>query len=368
MTLGLAMLALAWISGQSVHSWAESGVEPSAPGGKPPDGPSTIAPSALPSTDGMAWIPGGWFTMGDEAFPDAKPRRRVQLDGFWIDATEVTNAQFSRFVEATGYVTVAERAIDPARFPGVPAENLEPGSIVFTPPEDPVPLDNHLAWWRWVRGADWRHPEGPRSSIEGRSTHPVVHVAWEDATAYAAWTGKRLPTEAEWERAARGGADDTAFAWGNDPPGSPHWQANIWQGRFPTENTRADGYVATAPVGSFPANAYGLRDMAGNVWEWCADWYRPDSYATDTVRNPKGPASSLDPAEPGIAKRVQRGGSFLCSDTYCRRYRPGGRGKGDIESGTNHIGFRCALTAAPPDAGEQTGKTGQSASQRPLVE
>ena len=294
---------------------------------------------------GMAWVPGGWFTMGEEIFPDARPRRRVKVDGFWLDTTEVTNEQFATFVGATGYVTVAERPIDPASFPGVAKERLEPGSIVFTPPEGPVPLDDHLQWWRWVKGACWKHPEGPRSSIEGRGKHPVVHVAWEDAAAYAAWAGKRLPTEAEWERAARGGIDGKPFAWGADPPGEPRWQANIWQGRFPAENTRADGYVATAPAGSFPANAFGLFDMAGNVWEWCADWYRPDTFETDIVENPKGPDSSHDPQEPGIAKRVQKGGSFLCNDGYCRRYMPGGRGKGDIESGTNHIGFRCAKDA-----------------------
>lgn len=313
-----------------------------------------VEPSAGSATEGMAWIPGGWFTMGDETFPDASPRRRVMVGGFWIDVHEVTNEQFDRFVSATGYVTTAERPIDPSQFPDVPEENLQPGSIVFTPPDGPVSLDNHLVWWRWVKGADWRHPEGPRSSIEGRSKHPVVHVAWEDATAYAEWSGKRLPTEAEWERAARGGSDDREFTWGNEKPGSPQWQANIWQGTFPTENTRADGYMGTAPVGSFKANSYGLRDMAGNVWEWCSDWYRPDSYATDTVRNPTGPQRSFDPAEPGIAKRVQRGGSFLCSDVYCRRYRPGGRGKGDVESGTNHIGFRCALTAPAPESSAET--------------
>lgn len=292
---------------------------------------------------GMAWIPGGWFTMGDEIFPDARPLRRVSVDGFWMDVHEVTNDEFARFVEATGYVTVAERPIDPAKYPGVPPENLEPGSIVFTPPKTAVPLDDHLRWWQWVKGTDWRHPEGPHSDIEDRGSHPVVQVAWEDAAAYAAWAGKRLPTEAEWERAARGGLDAQPYAWGESEPGDGGWQANIWQGRFPAENTRADGYVATAPVGSFPPNGFGLHDMSGNVWEWCADWYRPDTYQTSEARNPRGPSSSHDPAEPGVAKRVQRGGSYLCSDLYCRRYVPGGRGKGDVESGTNHIGFRCVM-------------------------
>ena len=309
------------------------------------DGSPPPATSSATNPAGMAWIPGGWFTMGDEMFPDARPRRRVKVDGFWIDTREVTNKEFAAFVEATGYVTVAERPIDPEKFPGVEKTQLEPGSVVFTPPEEDVPLDNHLRWWRWVKGASWKHPEGPRSSIEDRESHPVVHVAFEDAKAYATWAGKRLPTEAEWERAARGGIDGKPFTWGDSVPGEPTWQANIWQGKFPQENTRADGYVATAPVGSFPANSYGLHDMAGNVWEWCADWYRPDTFETDVVENPTGPASSHDPQEPGISKRVQKGGSYLCSDIYCRRYRPGGRGKGDIESGTNHIGFRCVKDA-----------------------
>ncbi len=313
------------------------------------DAPQAIEASPAGSAPaGMAWIPGGWFTMGDEMFQDARPRRRVKVNGFWIETKEVTNKEFAAFVAATGYVTVAERPIDPAKYPGVEKSQLEPGSVVFSPPDEAVPLDDHLRWWRWVKGACWKHPEGPKSSIEGRDDHPVVHVAFEDATAYAKWAGKRLPTEAEWERAARGGVDGKPFSWGDAPPGEPAWQTNIWQGKFPQENTRADGYVAAAPVGSFPANPYGLFDMAGNVWEWCADWYRPDTFETDGVENPKGPASSHDPQEPGIAKRVQKGGSYLCSDVYCRRYRPGGRGKGDIESGTNHIGFRCVKDAPEP--------------------
>ncbi len=307
--------------------------------------------ASVPATDqprgeapaGMAWIPGGWFTMGDEAFPDARPLHRVYVDGYWMDTHEVTNEEFARFVKETGYVTVAERPIDPAKFPGVPAENLEPGSIVFAPPSGPVPLDNHLRWWSWVKKTDWQHPEGPHSDIKDREKHPVVQIAWEDAVAYATWAGKRLPTEAEWERAARGGLESKTYVWGEDEPGAGGWQANIWQGRFPVENTRDDGYVAAAPVGSFAPNAYGLFDMSGNVWEWCSDWYQADTYANSESRNPLGPSTSHDPQEPGIPKRVQRGGSFLCHDGYCRRYVPGGRGKGDIESGTNHIGFRCVM-------------------------
>jgi formylglycine-generating enzyme required for sulfatase activity len=293
--------------------------------------------------EGMVWVPGGSFRMGDEdaRFPDAQPVHLVHVDGFWMDKTEVTNAQFVRFVEATGYQTVAERKPDPKDFPGAPPENLVPGSIVFTPPKAEVSLENHYVWWRYVPGACWRHPEGPGSDLKGRENHPVVHVCWEDAAAYAKWAGKRLPTEAQWEYAARGGLERKPYGWGDELLPGGKWQANIWQGRFPVENTLADGYRTTAPVGSFPPNGYGLYDMAGNVWEWCADWYRPDYYKISPQRNPLGPDSSHDPAEPGIPKRVQRGGSFLCSDLYCVRYRPGTRGKGAVDSGQSHAGFRC---------------------------
>lgn len=296
----------------------------------------------------MVWIPPGEFWMGTEeaAMIDARPVHRVFVDGFWMDRTEVTNAQFRKFVEATGYETVAERPLDPKDFPGVPPEALVPGSIVFAPPPGEVPLGNHLAWWRYVPGADWRHPEGPDSSLAGREQHPVVHVAWEDALAYCEWADKRLPTEAEFERAARGGLDRKRYAWGDELKPKGAWQANTFQGHFPDRNAAEDGHGGTAPVGSYPTNGFGLHDLAGNVWEWCADWYRPDTYAKRAqdgaaVRNPKGPDSSLDPAEPGTPKRVQRGGSYLCSDQYCTRYVPGGRGKGAIDSGTTHVGFRC---------------------------
>jgi formylglycine-generating enzyme len=241
---------------------------------------STAAPAraSLGSwTNNMVWIPGGAFAMGSEdGNPDERPVRQVTIDGFWMDRTEVTNEQFAEFVEATGYVTLAERKPDPKDFPGVPPENLVAGSVVFSPPAHPVPLNNHFAWWEYLPGANWRHPEGPGSTIEGRENHPVVHVAWLDAVAYAEWAGKRLPTEAEWEYAARGGLDRQPYIWGSEKHPSGEWQANIWQGRFPNENTAADGFTGTAPVASFPPNGFGLHDMAGNVWEWCADWYRPD--------------------------------------------------------------------------------------------
>jgi formylglycine-generating enzyme required for sulfatase activity len=266
-----------------------------------------------------------------------------------MDETEVTNAQFAEFVKATGYVTVAEKPptleeimkqLPPGTEPP-PREKLVACSLVFTPPARPVSLDEHYQWWALVPGADWRHPEGPGSSIKGRENHPVVHVCWHDAVAYAKWANKRLPTEAEWEFAARGGLDQKPYTWGDELMKDGKWQANIWQGKFPGENTAEDRYERSAPVRSYPPNGYGLYDMAGNVWEWCSDWYRPDYFQKSPTHNPQGPDSSYDPNEPTIPKRVQKGGSFLCSDLYCIRYRPGTRGKGDMTSGLNHLGFRC---------------------------
>ena len=320
--------------------------------------PRPIAPraSTVATPDGpMVWVPGGRFTMGTEDSPDARPAREVEVDGFWIDRDEVTNADFERFVGATGYRTVAERPPDPTQYPGADPAMLVPGSIVFSPPPGAADLAQPLSWWRYVPGADWRHPEGPGTTIAGRRDHPVVHICWDDAVAYARWAGKRLPTEAEWEYAARGGLDGARYVWGDEPRPGGRWPANIFQGPFPGGNTAADGFAATAPVGSFPPNGFGLRDMAGNVWEWCSDWYRPDAHASATGRNPAGPPSSHDPDEPGVAKRVQRGGSFLCSDEYCTRYLAGARGKGEPGSAASHTGFRCArsstATAAPPPAG-----------------
>jgi formylglycine-generating enzyme required for sulfatase activity len=298
----------------------------------------------------MVWIPGGRYWMGasdedEDLIPEGLPRHLVHVDGYWMDQTEVTNAQFAEFVNATGYKTVAECEIDPKDFPDADPANLVPGSAVFSPPNGEVLLGEHLQWWQYVPGASWRHPEGPLSNIDDRMNHPAIHVCWEDAAAYAQWAGKRLPTEAEWEFAARGGLDCQPFVWGAEFKPADRWQANIWQGHFPDNNTAEDGYLTTAPVASFPPNGFGLYDMAGNVWEWCADWYRPDYYRFSSDKNPQGPDSSYDPLEPGIPKRVQRGGSFLCCDQYCARYRPGARHPGAVDSGASHTGFRCVKDA-----------------------
>ena len=310
-----------------------------------------------PAPPGMVWIPGGTFRMGTTErhphFADA-PEHEVEVGGFWMDETEVTNAQFAEFVKATGYVTVAEqkptlesiRAGLPPGEPDPPADKLVPGALVFTQPPGPVP-NHHSYWWKWVPGACWKHPEGPGSDITDRMNHPVVQVCWKDAVAYAKWAGKRLPTEAEWEFAARGGLEGKKYAWGDDPPEeNGKWRCNIWQGKF-WENTPADGYLRTAPVKSYPPNGYGLYDVAGNVWEWCSDWYRPDYYANSPRRNPQGPESSFDPTEPNplTPKRVTRGGSFLCSDGFCSRYKPYGRGRDEADSDQSHVGFRCVKDA-----------------------
>ena len=313
------------------------------------------APTSVPA--GMAWIPGGEFSMGmadprgmahggDEAMSDARPIHRVHVDGFWMDRTDVTNAEFARFVKATGYVTVAERKPLAKDFPGVAAEQLVAGSIVFTPPDHSVALSDYSQWWRYAPGADWRHPLGPQSSIRERGSYPVVQIAYEDAAAYARWAGKRLPTEAEWEFAARGGLTGKPYVWGDEMRPNGRWMANTFQGRFPDDGRDSDGFAGLAPVARYPANGYGLYDMTGNVWQWTGDWYRPDAYAalqakSEVAWNPKGPDSSFDPDEPGTPKRVQRGGSFLCTEQYCSRYLVGSRGKGDVSSATNHIGFRC---------------------------
>ncbi len=320
---------------------------------------STLANQTPPPGDapeGMVWIPGGEFSMGSvssetghcspETVADALPVIRVYVDGFWADRTEVTNAQFAKFVAATGYRTIAEIAPTQEQFPTAPPASLVAGSIVFQPTVGEVRLDQHLQWWRYAAGASWKHPEGAGSDLEGREDHPVVHIAFADALAYAQWAGKRLPTEAEWEFAARGGLSGKVFPWGDEFQPSGKAMANTWQGKFPVRDEGLDGFRGVAPVAKFPPNNYGLHDVAGNVWEWVSDWYRPDAFAkmvlTEGVaRNPKGPESSLDPAEPGAQKRGQRGGSFLCTDQYCTRYMVGTRGKGEVSSGSSHVGFRC---------------------------
>jgi sulfatase modifying factor 1 len=311
--------------------------------------------------EGMVWIPGGEYSMGGvnpagmqdgghEQMNDARPVHRVKLNGFYMDATEVTNGQFAAFVKATHYKTVAETKPTKEEFPTAPEENLVAGSVVFSAAIT-TDLSDHLQWWSYVPGADWRHPQGPGSGISGKEDYPVVHIAWEDAAAYAKWAGKRLPTEAEWEFAARGGKTGELYAWGNQFKPDGKWMANIYQGKFPQKDEGADGYIGLAPVKHYPANAYGLYDMAGNAWEWCNDWYRSDYYNTVSkngavAANPRGPSDSYDPVEPGAKKKVQRGGSFLCTDQYCTRYMVGTRGKGEYRSASNHVGFRCVKDAA----------------------
>ncbi|MBI1343347.1 MAG: SUMF1/EgtB/PvdO family nonheme iron enzyme [Terrimonas sp.] len=307
---------------------------------------------------GMVWIPGGAFNMGSsdgEGRQDEYPVHRVQLPGFWIDAHEVTNAQFREFVEATGYVTTAEQVPDWEELkkqlpPGTPkpADSLlVASSLVFTPPDHPVPLNNVSLWWSWVKGADWKHPSGPGSSITGKDNYPVVQVSWYDAEAYAKWAGKRLPTEAEWEFAARGGLENESYSWGNEPIDKGRPKANTWQGNFPNYNSDWDGYNGLAPVQSFQPNKYQLYDMAGNVWEWCMDWYSPDYYATLTGKtslSPAGPEQSYDPMEPTVPKRVTRGGSFMCNAAYCKGYRVSSRMKSSPDSGLENVGFRCVAS------------------------
>jgi sulfatase modifying factor 1 len=309
---------------------------------------------------GMVSIPGGEFSMGGQSnmeaatnntIKDALPVHRVHVRGFLMDATEVTNGEFAAFVKATGYVTVAEQKPSRAEFPSAPEENLVAGSVVFTP-RSVANLNDHYQWWQYVKGADWRHPEGPGSSIKGRGNYPVVHIAWQDAQAYAKWAGKRLPTEAEWEFAARGGKSGNLYAWGNELKPGGKWMANIYQGEFPQLDEGSDGFAGIAPVAQYPANAFGLYDMAGNVWEWCNDWYRPDYYrvlARNKVSdNPGGPDTPYDPGEPAEKKKVQRGGSYLCTDQYCTRYMVGTRGKGEYRSSSNHVGFRCVRDCGSP--------------------
>jgi formylglycine-generating enzyme required for sulfatase activity len=318
--------------------------------------PARFASSNNTTPSGMVWIPGNEFTMGtdeEQSYDVERPSHRVKVNGFWIDETEVTNDQFREFVEATGYVTTAERKPDWEQIkkqlpPGTqkPSDDvLVAASLVFNPPDYPVPLNNPANWWSWIPGADWKHPEGPGSSIEGKGNYPVVHVSWEDANAYAKWAGKRLPTEAEWEYAARGGLESKRYSWGEEFLPDGKYMANTWQGNFPINNTALDNYMGLSPVRSFPPNKYGLYDMIGNTWEWCSDWYQTDLYKKRTgpmiLDNPIGPEKAYDPSGPYSMKRVTKGGSFLCTDKYCNNYRPSARRGTDWDTGMSHLSFRC---------------------------
>ena len=305
----------------------------------------------------MRWIPPGEFTMGTDnpnSMSNERPAHKVKLDGFWMDETTVTNVQFALFVKGTGYVTTAEQKPNweelkkqvPHGTPKPDEKDLVPGSLVYTPPDHPVSLDDMANWWRWVPGASWRHPVGPGSDIKGRDNEPAVQVSWDDAVAYAKWAGKRLPTEAEWEYASRGGLEGKRFVWGDEFRPGGKYMANTFQGHFPDVSTPEDGYARRSPVKSFPANGYGLYDMAGNVWQWTSDWYRVDYFAElahrGVAKDPKGPSSSLDPNDPYAPKRVVKGGSFLCNVSYCESYRPSARRGTPPDTGSEHVGFRCA--------------------------
>jgi formylglycine-generating enzyme len=304
---------------------------------------------------GMVWIPAGEFTMGTDdtnSFANERPAHRVKVDGFWMDEHDVTNDEFRKFVEATGYITTAERKPDWNELkkqlpPGTPKPDdslLVPGSLVFIGTTNEVDLTDYSQWWRWTPGANWRHPAGPDSNLKGKGNYPVVQISWDDAVAYAKWAGKRLPTEGEWEYAARGGLENKRYAWGDEFRPHGKYMANIWTGNFPYSNTQADGFAGLAPVKSFPPNGYGLYDMAGNAWQWCADWYRADANAENVAiccLNPNGPKRSFDPDEPFAAKRVIKGGSYLCNASYCESYRPSARRGETPDTSASHIGFRC---------------------------
>jgi len=308
-----------------------------------------------PSHEAMVWIPGGEYAMGasdKKGRQDEYPQHKVKVDGFWMDVTEVTNARFKKFVEASGYITTAEKKPDWEEIkkqlpPGTskpPDSLLVAASLVFTPQNHSVSLNDASQWWSWKKGADWKHPQGPASSIEGKDNYPVVHISWDDANAYAKWAGKRLPTEAEWEFAAGGGLNNQLYPWGNEDIETGKPKANTWQGNFPNKNTKWDQFEKLAPVKSFAHNGYGLYDMAGNAWEWCSDWYDATYYQTvkdKTTVNPRGPSQSYDPMELTIPKRVVRGGSFLCNASYCKGYRVTSRMKSSPDTGLEHTGFRC---------------------------
>lgn len=313
---------------------------------------SSAAPKTAPHP-AMAWIPDGSFLMGsDRHYPEEAPVHKVAVKGFWIDTHTMTNAEFKRFVDATGHVTLAERPARAEDYPGADPELLAPSSVVFQKTAGPVDMGNPHNWWTYQRGANWRHPRGPGSSLQGLWKHPVVHVAFEDAEAYAVWAGKSLPTEAEWEFAARGGLEGAEYCWGDEFKVRGRSMANTWQGQFPWQNLLEDGYEWTAPVGAFAPNGYGLYDMAGNVWEWTTDWYQEHgriTHACCTLDNPRGGPveGSYDPRTPGvrIPRRVMKGGSHLCAPNYCHRYRPAARMAQPIDTSTCHLGFRCVVRA-----------------------
>lgn len=351
---GLAMCALAL----SLYSCGNSQATKDQPAAVAPQvHTDSIAFSGDTSTADMVYIPGGTFMMGgdnNQAAPDEFPKHSVSVSPFWMDAHEVTNAQFKKFVDATGYVTTAERKPDwediksqvAPGTPKPPDSMLVAASLVFTPPNHPVALNDFSQWWTWTAGADWRHPEGKGSNIDGKENYPVVHISWDDAQAYCKWAGKRLPTEAEWEFAARGGLKDKIYSWGNEGINEGLPKANTWEGHFPDKNIARDGFVGIAPVKSFQPNGYKLYDIAGNVWEWCADWYRNDYYQKlaqqgGTIKDPKGPDNSFDPEEPYAPKKVTRGGSFMCNESYCSGYRVARRMKSTHDSGMSNLGFRC---------------------------
>jgi sulfatase modifying factor 1 len=315
------------------------------------------APGSPPDV-GMVWVPGGTFLMGsDRHYAEEAPAHPVTVDGFWMDRCALTNAEFRRFVDATGYVTLAEQPPDPERYPDALPERMVAGSSVFVRPQQGVDMRDAYNWWQWVPSASWRHPRGPQSSLKDRADHPVVHVAWEDVEAYSAFASKQLPTEAEWEYAARGALEGAEYAWGDELTPGGRYLANWWQGEFPLENEQLDGHEYTAPVRSFPPNAYGLFQMTGNVWEWTADWYQHHAAAVDnpccTVENPHGGSRDAShDAQAGesapIPRKVIKGGSHLCADNYCRRYRPAARMAQAVDTSTSHVGFRCIVRPATP--------------------
>jgi len=357
--------ALALLAGGTAFGWlTKSATQPAEP--------TVILGDGITTPKDMAWVPPGTFLMGSDsklAQPNERPAHSVRVQGFWMDVTHVTNDQFAEFVRQTGYVSTAEKKPDwetirvqlPPGIPKPPDDVFVPGAMVFVGTNGPVNLADYSQWWRYVAGADWRHPQGPGSSIEGKGDHPVVQVSYEDVLAYAKWAGKRLPTEAEWEYAARGGLEQATYAWGDELMPEGQVQANYWDTRqrtFPVVSPQAGGAVGTMPAGTFPPNGYGLYDMTGNAWQWVTDWYRSDYFALQArggkgpIDSPKGPAESFDPSEPGVPanapKRVIRGGSFLCNESYCLSYRPSARRGSDPYSPMSHVGFRLVKDAAAP--------------------